>query len=71
MKINVIQLLQPRTVSNGEIRRLIHQGVVMVNGIVITSVDEEVDVFTGDKVHIGKHNEIDITEGYLKIVTQE
>ena len=69
MKINIVKLLQPRTVSNGEIRRLIHQGAVKVNDAVITSADEEVDVSPGDKIRLGKHNEIDVTDGYLEIVT--
>ena len=66
MRMHVIDLLQPRALSNGEIRRWIAQRAVSVNGVLVTAADEIVDVGPGDKVQIGKHEEIEITEAFLE-----
>lgn len=66
MRINIIKLLQPRSVSHSESRRLVTQGAVRVNGAVVANIDEEFDVKPGDRISIGKHEEIEITEEFLE-----
>jgi len=66
MRINIIKLLQPRSVSHSESRRLVCQGAVKINGTVVPSIDEEVDVGPGDVISIGRHEEIEITEEFLE-----
>ncbi len=67
MKINIIKLLQPRAVSNCEIRRWVSQGAVSLNGIAITGIEQVVDIKLGDKIQIGKHQEFEITKEYFTL----
>ncbi len=65
MRIRILKLLQPRSVSNGESRRLILARLVKLNDVVIPSPDNIIDIHPGDKIQIGKHEEIEITEEFL------
>ena len=65
MKINIVKLLQPRSVSNSFSRRMILSGAIRLNGNVISDITEIVDVNPGDVLWIGKHERIEITEEFL------
>lgn len=65
MKLTTLCLLQPRIASLAEGRRLIHAKAIRINDILVDT-NALIDINIGDKITIGKHIEIEVTENYLQ-----